>query len=291
MFITQFIPFIPGFEQACKAHKAVTFKFPLEKNSSEYRKYIKTNSLPDLRRSLQPLFDEFKIRKDVLIIQENTEHFCCALGTNFGKGDAVIAISPNFYQTDPQACSWVSKHEISHIRHNDLFFIPLVTSICSIAAAMFFLSNLTKNSSIKLMFLKTLAIQSAAYALFSQYRERQADTFAIANSNAEELEGARRFLVATQLANSEQRTNSWMRFLYSSSGECRLDVLHPSYKSRLRKIESALKKHGNELTNIDYERVLLLKKIKQEAETQVDKAEQDNVKSSYKLGPFTFTKS
>ncbi len=233
---------------AFQAYKQARFEFPLEKSSmfgperihkTDPRYTPALNSLPGahIKPAMQTFLDGAGIRKDLIFVETAIPGFCAAAGTNmFTKGDAAVIISPGFYEADRDACSWVMKHEISHIRHNDLFTKHLEPCICQLAASIFGMCALSVVPAVALAF--TVGIVS--FVLFSRWREGKADDFAIENSSIEELKGGKRFLTAIQETSIEERNTFWKRVRISSSGNDRLDILHPSLTSRIQKIERTL---------------------------------------------------
>jgi len=173
---------------------------------------------------------------------------CMSMGTNFfTKGRAVIFVNPKFHNADKEACYWLIKHEISHIKNNDYFTMPLVTALCSLAATIFsaFLMPVIP------VLLVTISVGYIAKTIFSQYRERKADDFAIDNSSNEELKGGRRILKAMIETNLKARNTLWRKIAFSSTGECRLDFAHPSLKSRVKKIENRLQQQNIEIDTLE----------------------------------------
>jgi len=236
------------FGAAFHAYKQARFELPLEQRSwfgservykgdPRYAQILSTLPSSHIKSAMQPFLDKAKIRKDLMFIETPTLGFCSASGTNmFRNGDAVVMVAPGFYETDKDACSWIMKHEISHIKHNDLFTMQCVQFVCQLAASIFGMCSLSFLPALGVAF--TVGIVSQA--LFLQWREAKADDFAIENSSDEELKGGRRILMAMQEADIAKRNTLWKRITISASGDNRLDVLHPSITSRIQKIERAL---------------------------------------------------
>lgn len=215
------------------AYNSTCFEFPitkticflttrLNKGSEEYDNAIKNLPGNSIKTKMQSFFDKMGIRKDLIVSEQLNIGFCSAKGTNFfTKGDAVIFLAPRFHEVDENACNWVIKHEISHIKNNDLFTMALVPAICSLAAAIISTFLMPVIPAV----LITISVGIIAQAIFSHYREGKADDLAIAESSPEELKGGRRLLMAF-------------------TGGNRLNFLHPSTASRLKKIENALKQQN-----------------------------------------------
>lgn len=210
------------------AYKSATYKESTTKQTPSEAKIF---------QSLQPFLEKTGIRKDLKIKETGNYGFAEALGTNyFTSSDTIIHTAPKFHEVDPHASSFVLKHEISHLKHNDHVAGCLFALIPTLAAI--FLTSSTDES---------LAADITAFAgassLFAYkfYREMKADDFAIENSSIDELKGGRRFFKAMQQIYLESReTSRWKKFFISSNGENNLDVLHPSLANRIQKIETSL---------------------------------------------------
>jgi Zn-dependent protease with chaperone function len=243
---------------ALQAYKQARFELPLKRSSifgservykadSRYAQVLSTLPGSHIKSAMQPFLDKAGIRKDLIFVEAPNIGFCSASGTDmFRNGDAAVVVAPGFYEADKDACSWVMKHEISHIKHNDPFTIHCVPCICQLAVSIFGMCSLSFLPALGLAF--TVGIVSQA--LFSQWREAKADDFAIENSSDEELKGGRRLLMAMQETSIEERNTFWKRIAISASGDMRLDLLHPSITSRIQKIERALRTRN---TDIDIE--------------------------------------
>jgi Zn-dependent protease with chaperone function len=187
-------------------------------------------------KKTEPFLEKMGIRKD-LKIKEKNGLFESVGNNSFPSADAVIYIDRNLYRIDPNACSFVLKHEISHIKHNDR---------CS-ACALAFIATLTAlflTSSCNESLSADIVAFTGAITLFSAmcYQERKADDFAIRHSSIDELEGGIRLFKAIQKRYLEVRENSDLaKWLISSNGENRLDLMHPSLAHRIKKIEAQLK--------------------------------------------------
>jgi hypothetical protein len=272
------IPFFCPYVFSLQAYKSTRFEVPIVsisnfleerfcKGTKEYEEAIKKLPGNHIKEELQSFFDDMGIRKDLIVAESRNLGFCSSQGTNFfTKGDAVIWVTPRFQREDKDACHWVMKHEISHIKNNDCFTIPLVSAICSIAAATFstFLMPVTP------ALLVTNSIGFITQAIFSQYREGKADDLAIAKSSSDELKGGRRLLMALKEANLKKRNTMLNKIVISSTGENRLDFFHPSTASRLRKIEHALQQQDIEINDDEEsEKIIKLKKLMEKTHSQL----------------------
>src|SRR3989338_231014 len=217
---------------AFQAYKQVRFELPLEqrnlfgservyKADPRYAQLLSTLPGSHIKSAMQPFLDKAGVRKDLIFVETPNLGICGALGTNMlSNGDAAVMVAPGFYEADKDACSLIMKHEISHIKHNDLFTIQCVPCVCQLAASIFGMCSLSFLPALGLAF--TVGIVSQA--LFSQWREAKADDFAIENSSDEELKGGRRFMMAMQETSIEERNTFWKRIAISASGEDRKSV-------------------------------------------------------------------
>jgi hypothetical protein len=208
--------FISSFCSAKQVYDAATFKSSLQQeNSSTYPPSTK------LKDAMQPFLDEVGIRKD-LIFFEDLRTKCNAYGTSiFKSSQPVIAIIQGLYEADKDACTWVIKHEISHIKHNDALMTPAISCLCQLAAFTLGMKYRSFFPAVTLALITGIVSQT----LFSKWREAKADDFAIKNSSNEELKGGLRYLMAVQKIHS---------------GKMPWNLTHPSFASRIQKIEKAL---------------------------------------------------
>lgn len=219
----------------------------IPKSDPKYHEILQGLSAPvkDMKDRLQPFLEKVGVRTDIQFIEQVNPGFCLTCGTNvFTNSDAVIMTAPGLQQ-HVKACSWVIKHEISHIKHNDLFTMYCVPFICQLAASIFGMNHLSFVGTVALSY----TVGMVTFSLFSQWREAKADDFAITNSSISELQGGKCFLEAVQRRDIAQRTSMpWGEFLISDHGNNRLDIMHPSITSRIHKIEKAIHDRGGEST-------------------------------------------
>ncbi len=258
---------LPAYK-AYEAYEQARYELPLligfgrptmiYKTDPRYAETLKKLPGEHIKNEIQPFLHQSEIRKDLIVIEQGYSGFCAALGTNiFTKSDAVIIVDSKLYTADKDACHFIIKHEISHIKHNDLFTRKCVPCVCQAVASIFGMRFLSFFPALGLVFIVGLVSE----ALFSMWQEVRADDFAIENSSDAELKGVRRAFIALQEVNIEERnTTLWKRVIISDSGERRLDILHPSLTSRIQKIEKALQKK-NVAIEIERHKIDDLKKI------------------------------
>jgi hypothetical protein len=243
------IPFLSlPFGYAFQAYKNVSFELPLVffservyKGDPYYNMTLRNLPGNHVKEEIQPFLDKEKIREDLIVVETPNLGICAAQGTNlFRKGDAIVMLAPGLHDKDKEACHWVMKHEIGHIKNNDLFTMPLIGSISSTVAAVFGTLTMPWLSATLL----TATVGITAFSLFSKWREGKADDFAIENSSDDELLGGRRFLMSLQQMNLHERQTFWKKIEVSPYGNNTFDILHPSLTSRIEKIEKVLEKKG-----------------------------------------------
>ncbi len=227
----------------------------IHKTDSRYAQLLSTLPGSQIKNEMQPFLNEAGIRGDLIFVETPNQGACSASGTNmFRNGDAVIMVDPDLHEADKDACNWAIMHEISHIKCNDTLTMQCVPGVCQLAASIFGMCYLS--------FLPALAVASMAgfvsRALFSQWREGEADDFAIKNSSNEELRGGRRFLIAAQKKNIEERNTFWKRITISCGGDPRIPQSHPSFISRIKKIENALRDRGIDISAEEEEYELVI---------------------------------
>lgn len=190
-----------------------------------------------LEQAIGPFIENCGVRKDIKLVEVHNIHFCCAIGSNMFKNiDAIICLTPGFYEADKDACIFVIKHEISHIKNNDRLTNALVPGVYQLAASIFGMCSLSFWPAVGVSY--TVGLVSTY--LCSQWRECSADDFAIENGSDEELKGGRRLHIAMKELAREERTTFWSQILISPDGDQRISTLHPSLTSRIDKIEKAL---------------------------------------------------
>ncbi len=246
------LPFFPSIFYAFQANESKNF------NSNYFYKFVGPFNT-QLEKEIKPLLKEKNITCDIAIREVVNPCVCAAFGTNMSeKNPALILIPPEFHKTDEKACQFLTKHEIGHIKNNDCFTIPLVTCICSAAAAIFGAFTLPWVAS---TFLAGV-VSAVALTLFTLWREGKADDFAIENSTNEELLGGRRMFIASKQANLSERTTFWKKIAFTSDGEDRFDIMHPSLNSRVKKIEKELAKRRFSIDQVrETERIDILKQF------------------------------
>ncbi len=142
-------------------------------------------------------------------------------------------------------------HELSHIKHNDIFRMPVIAYLASLisrVALTLFLGKSVTTFGLFTMSLTSITIGFVAYTKFSQYCETQADKKALTVCSNEEKSSALNFfenLRKPQLKfrNAEGLTRIqqfYRKCLISETGEKRTDILHPSLSGRIEMIEKSL---------------------------------------------------
>lgn len=199
---------------------------------------IPNSSNEKLEESIRKQFDELikktNIREDIQFRIMKNPGFCQAKGINFFKlGNPHILLAPKLQETDKDAFSFIAKHELSHVKHNDLFTINGVGLVAYLSIRLFM--NEKTSNSLVFSYLSYI-LPMIPIILFSRYREKEADAFAISNSSNEELKGALYFFRASKAISSHPF----------------LDPLHPSLDQRIKDVENALIKRNCALPDMKY---------------------------------------
>ncbi len=237
--------------------------------SATYKDSETEHSLSDtlLLTKLQPFLHQIGIRKDLKIKEQLSIGLAEAFGTNFFKsGDAVIHTAPHLHEIDPQASSFLLKHEISHIKDNDHVQACAVALVPTLAAWV-----LTSSYDESLSADITATAGAVSLFICKYLQEAKADDFAIENSSIDELKGGRRIFKAMQQLYLEARQKKqWKKLLISPEGENLLDIRHPSLASRIKKIEHMLQtKNAIIHEDREQEKIEKLKKLIQEMSQKV----------------------
>jgi hypothetical protein len=200
---------------------------------------------------MEPFLNAAGIRNDIIIREENQKLFGLfelvgsTNGTNlFTRGDLVLFMPPGLYDVDREATRWLLKHEIAHIKHEDLLSCRLVTIISATAISILGM-NFT---SIPVTTILSFCASNFIKTYFTLWRDTVADTFAIERSSNEELLGGRRLLKAYQQTNLE-REGFMKEALTNANGDLKFDQTHPSFKNRIQKIEAALRQRNLVINN------------------------------------------
>lgn len=185
---------------------------------------------------LQGLLVEHGVRRDVKwrFDQSGAVGSVAASGANC-VGKATIFINPilcesgSAWKLDEMLSKFILRHEIAHIKNNDVIFRNLIPAICSLVAAIFSVQTMP----ILCVMGVTYAVAIVSSIVICRYQECRADEFARRHSSEMELVGAARFFKSFQIYKPE-------------SGIENFEFNHPSLESRIQKIddELALRKKG-----------------------------------------------
>ena len=156
------------------------------------------------------------------------------IGSTDPCGQYFIHIHPSVYNNKEamSALPWIISHETSHILNEDRLVLAELSIISSLATAIF--SSYVMNWSFASSLVATLAAQTIADTTFHRICEASADDFAIKHCSIEQLKKGLEFLEKSK-ARRDQHYSYWIRVKY-----CRLLSLHPSYESRISKIQKAI---------------------------------------------------
>lgn len=194
------------------------------------------------------LGDKLGIKKNLVLtevqdLMSGAQH----IGNNFFQGPAYVAINPEvFNDISIGSQEFILSHELSHIQNGDMLSLGLIASaadiITNLAIAILLphISPVTPNIMIYTEHMGTL-IGFIALVFFSQKQEKCADLSAMSICSKEGQEAAPRLFKLIQEKSLAYRNNPnisflsslWRKILFTSEGEHRLDVFHPSLKARI----------------------------------------------------------
>jgi Peptidase family M48 len=205
------------------------------------------NSSPHLKESLRKIVALEKMRDDIKILEAPLVNTTAqAIGTHFLKHHTLyIFLDPRFYPLDPKACQFTMKHELCHIKYSDSFWITATGLIAAIATLIFAKKN--NISPFKSFALQFLISKMASYG-YSYFAEIRADNFAIKHSSLDELEAGYNFLKSYSEHIKSKRGTLPAKILLTDDGRHRFVFSHPSFYSRLQKIEAELKRQNHNFT-------------------------------------------
>ena len=236
--------------------KQILFRFPINVQGNGFQKTVDykdpnylfyASYLPGMaiKQAIEGLAKQVGLRNDLIVTEGLNVGFCASVGVHAIKSSQItMLLAPGFYATDSDSCLFIMKHELHHILSNDPLMMKLVPMISQLA--LFALGLLFLNPLISIAV--TLPITLVVDALFSRFREEKADDFAIAHSTDKELRGARRFFHAVLHSNFNEPESFYKRISYTEDGESIWDFWHPSLKSRIDKVEKALRDRNKALT-------------------------------------------
>lgn len=242
------IPYLPAAYQTYQICQTLFFtpNIPHKKESAAYEHYL--NRFPGHQRKLklEPFLERTGIRKDLRILEHPAAGYGCAGGANCLTRDAVIAINSQ-WSVDELTSTWILKHEIGHIKYNDLLVQPLLSIAVSMTAAAILTPMATPIPALLL----TLVILKISQIVYDRFSERRADDFAIQESSDEELKGGRRFMLSALQSNLQERKLYCGSLFVTETGEDRINLAHPNLSSRLKKIDAALAKRNVPLDELE----------------------------------------
>jgi hypothetical protein len=219
--------------------------------STEFDSFYETNNGKKIKKTLGPFLNEHGIRDDLYVI-DYPHPMCFAVGNNLKKtsylsklvtarSDCAIFLTKDFFEKDFDACSFILKHEVAHLKYWDVFFssaaqLGLLLLLCTAAYPF-----VTLPVSIALSIYVFPALSQVGRIGYMYLREYFADSFAIKHSSPDELKGGIRYFLGLKNYNA---TFYLKQPQFDSEGEARYDYEHPSFKSRIQRLKKELKKRG-----------------------------------------------
>jgi hypothetical protein len=221
--------------------------------SKEFEEFVLKNRGNQIKKDFEWFLIKKNIRKDLYIIEyPMTSCISCGynkfpFATRFGS-DAAIFLTKGFSEVDPEACSFILKHELSHTKSRDVFwgsFFSFLSAISFFAGLYFLMSWFYALCAVFFIF---PYIGKAIYSLWMRFRERRADAFAVRNSSLEELQGGIRYFSAVKKFNS-----TFPQF--DSEGESLRKFDHPTLRSRIKNLQKEIVLRGFEFYLVEEDKV------------------------------------
>jgi Zn-dependent protease with chaperone function len=221
-------------------------------------KLLSTDKRNQIESKIQELAQKLGISKPIeLIEKKGLMTGAQAQGIAFFSGRAGIAIDPDIAHVIPEAeLEFVIAHELSHIKANDAMWMGVASSIVglitTLAMSILFPSSVAFSSTVATLILTSpaalvgLLVSVIALVVFSKWREECADKLGFSVCSDAAQKAAPQFFDSMRASQIEYRNNEegsclsrmWRRFLITEDGECRLDILHPSLKTRIKYLQS-----------------------------------------------------
>ena len=202
-----------------------------------FKKFINTPT--SLKHCLQPTLSKVGIRDDLFIYERNEHSIAAeAVGTNsYKKRAPFITIPRGFFDIDQEACAFICKHEIGHIKNDDSINRSALVIISHAAAIGF---SYYRSFWLHPSAFFSMATSLTCGVLYSQYKERRADNFAIQSSTDGELLGGLRSFKFFKIREDEDMKTTC--FFENPIGYILVAarLTHPSPASRIEKVERAL---------------------------------------------------
>ncbi len=174
----------------------------------------------EIQEKLKPFAEAIGLRSDYKLYEIYSARVYGADGTNIDElTNAFVTMMPGLFQEDPQAFYFLLKHELAHIRNNDSIKVHTCAAASALSVSLLGLGMFTG-------FAAAMGAGFLGQVSASRYCEDKADDIAIQHASAAELFGGRRFFWVAQ------------RF------QSKCDVFHPSFASRIAKIEKELERRG-----------------------------------------------
>lgn len=216
----------------------------------------------ELQAFFKPFLKEQDLNNKTLFIEMSTD----TVGVYHHElSKDYIFIPDGFKEIDRDGLICTLKHEIGHIKHDykywcdlSLSILPVVLLTSIIAFGVFFPMGYPIIMTVAII-ISLISITKA-----DRLKEERADDFAFTHSSVEELRGGWRvFKAETEMQKDMRTKNLFYKLLIAPNGDSRFTSImtHPSESSRMKKIENELLRRGSSLGEIDWEKILKLKKL------------------------------
>lgn len=145
--------------------------------------------------------------------------------TLFERSIRLTVLDLGVVKLDPDAAMFIAKHELSHLKNNDVVIVQGALLVCNIATSVF--------CNWYTPLLLGPVYEQVAKSTFMLYAEYRADSFAFDNATEEEIQGFIRLFEA-KLQIRKKPISAVTRYLILSDS-------HPTLESRIKKAQNELK--------------------------------------------------
>ena len=218
----------------------------LHLGTDSFEQFAQNNQGDQLRKEFEEFFLKEKIRKDLYIIEYPMTQ-CISYGcnklplTDIFRSDAAIFLTEGFSKLDPHSCSYILKHELAHIKYRDVWLASLFSLLSILLLTGIALYSMHWMTALGLVFLFSPLLGNGINTAWMRFREHRADRFAMKNASLDELRGGIRYFTALKKFNA---SFSEVQPQFNQEGECKNDYKHPTFGSRIERIQKEILRRG-----------------------------------------------
>jgi hypothetical protein len=210
-------------------------------NTDEFKQHEFAKKGEQIKESYKKILKKLRIRNDLYLI-EYPHPMCFSIGYNFSlskSSHAAIFMSEGLFELDKDAFSFIFKHEISHIKFNDVFIRSIVSFLFLLISASIASCFISTWRAIFIAFFLLPTAYHFLGGLWMHYREYRADVFAMNYGDIDEIKGGIRYFSAIKKYNASL---SHIYPQYTMEGELAHGFHYPKTANRIKVFVNELKK-------------------------------------------------